>query len=75
MIFFQVNCFFYARSTVTNFVEMSRCKQSPRYLLMGPWIHGIDTCEATVSGEVDFGFEARLDYYYLEQVFMISSLV
>ncbi len=54
----------YARATTTNFVELSRRKQSPMYLVMGPWTHGDPTCEISSSGEVDFGVEAALDEYH-----------
>lgn len=54
----------YARATTTNFVELSRRKRSPMYLIMGPWTHGDVTCEASYSGEVDFGPEAALDEYH-----------
>lgn len=30
----------YTRSTIENFVALSRCKKAPVHLLMGPWHHG-----------------------------------
>jgi uncharacterized protein len=54
----------YARATTTNFVELSKRKTSPMYLVMGPWTHGDPTCEVSHSGEVDFGPEAALDVYH-----------
>ena len=29
----------YARATCENFSALSRCKQSPQHLIMGPWYH------------------------------------
>ena len=54
----------YARATTTNFVELSQRKNSPLYLVMGPWTHGDPTCEISNSGEVDFGADAALDEYH-----------
>ncbi|WP_326613528.1 CocE/NonD family hydrolase [Streptomyces scopuliridis] len=48
----------YVRSTIENFKAMQRLKESPAYLVMGPWTHGL-RC-VTYAGDVDFGQEATL---------------
>ncbi|PVE12394.1 CocE/NonD family hydrolase [Streptomyces scopuliridis] len=48
----------YVRSTIENFNAMQRLKESPAYLVMGPWTHGL-RC-VTYAGDVDFGQEATL---------------
>lgn len=53
----------YARATVTNFTELKKLKKGPYHLIMGPWTHGSDTCESSVSGQTDFGQAAAMDYY------------
>src|SRR3990172_9031041 len=51
----------YAGGTLQNFVELSKQKTSPIYLLMGPWIHGGNT--RSYAGDVEFGLEAaRADF-------------
>ena len=54
----------YARATTTNFMKLSRIKESPMYLVMGPWTHGDPTCEQPFAGEVNFGCESALDEYH-----------
>lgn len=49
----------YVLSAIENFSELGRRKQSPSYLLLGPWTHG-RRC-LTYSGDVDFGSEAPFD--------------
>lgn len=49
----------YVRSTIENFVELQRRKQSPSYLVMGPWTHGQRV--ATFAGDVDFGTESAFN--------------
>ena len=49
----------YARSTTDNYVALSRMKESPVWLIMGPWTHGARS--ASHSGNADFGEGATLD--------------
>ena len=49
----------YVLSCTRNFVELSRRKQSPVSLLMGPWTHGDRSL--SYAGDVDFGPSAILD--------------
>ena len=50
----------YARSTCTNYVELSERKESPQTLIMGPFTHGTGSAEVSHSGDVDFGREAAI---------------
>ena len=50
----------YARNTCESYVALSRMKNSPQRLLMGPWTHA--AYEMTYSGDVDFGVEAAINY-------------
>jgi putative CocE/NonD family hydrolase len=50
----------YARSTVTNYVELSRRKRGPVRLIMGPWTHG--GIDYSYAGDADFGPDAPLGY-------------
>lgn len=50
----------YARNTTESYIRLSALKQSPQYLLMGPWTHG--QYEVTYSGDLDFGTEAHVNY-------------
>jgi len=52
----------YARSTVTNYIELSRRKRSPVRLIMGPWIHGGANLDLSYAGDADFGPDAPLGY-------------
>lgn len=52
----------YARSTVTNYVELSRRKKGPVRLIMGPWIHGGANLDLAYSGDAEFGPDAPLGY-------------
>ena len=54
----------YARNTCECYVRLSRLKQSPQRLLMGPWTHG--GYEVTYAGDVDFGTESHVDYLDLK---------
>jgi uncharacterized protein len=49
----------YVLTSVTNFNALSRLKQSPIHLLMGPWTHGGRS--RTHAGDVDFGAASSLD--------------
>jgi putative CocE/NonD family hydrolase len=49
----------YALSATENFNRLSRCKQGPVRLVMGPWTHGQRS--VTWAGDVDFGPGATLD--------------
>ncbi len=50
----------YARSTCTNYVELSERKESPQTLIMGPFTHGTGSAEVSHAGDVDFGREAAI---------------
>jgi len=52
----------YARSTVTNYAELTKRKQHPPRLLMGPWIHGTANLDLSYAGDADFGPDAALGY-------------
>ena len=52
----------YARSTVTNYVELGRRKKGPVRLIMGPWIHGGANLDLSYSGDAEFGPDAPLGY-------------
>lgn len=52
----------YARSTVANYVELSRRKKSPIRLIMGPWIHGGANLDLPYAGDAEFGPDAPLGY-------------
>jgi len=54
----------YARSTVTNYVELGRRKRGPIRLVMGPWIHGGANLDLANSGDAEFGPDAPLGYNY-----------
>lgn len=51
----------YARATCENYIALSKMKQSPQRLLMGPWTHG--GWPNTFAGDVDFGTHSMLDDY------------
>ena len=50
----------YARNSTECYMKLSRLKNSPQRLLMGPWTHG--QYEITHSGDIDFGLTAHIDY-------------
>ena len=50
----------WTRAMMTHFVELSRRKNGPIKLLMGPWTHGDASVSRTYSGDVDFGADAAL---------------
>ena len=49
----------YIRTATENFRELGRKKNSPAYLVLGPWTHGRRS--DSFAGDVDFGPSARLD--------------
>lgn len=49
----------YPRTVADNYVALSRAKQGPVRLILGPWTHG--NRSTPYSGDVDFGAEATLD--------------
>jgi hypothetical protein len=51
----------YARATAANFAALSKLKRSPQRLVMGPWLHGIETNDPN-SGDAYFG-PAAVDHY------------
>ena len=50
----------YTRSTLDNYVGLSKSKKSDVRVIMGPWTHGTRTLELPYVGDVDFGLEAAL---------------
>ena len=50
----------YARNTTESYAKLSRMKESPQRLLMGPWTHG--QYEVTHAGDIDFGLDSHIDY-------------
>ena len=54
----------YARNTCESYMALSKLKQSPQRLLMGPWTHG--GYEVSHSGDLDFGTEAHINYLDLK---------
>ena len=50
----------YARNTCESYVGLSKLKDSPQVLLMGPWTHG--GYELSYSGDLYFGNDAPIDY-------------
>ena len=59
----------YTRSTLDNFLNLSRIKKQPIKLVMGPWTHGWKTLALSHSGDVDFGPQAVIDYAKLRLTF------
>ena len=49
----------YAGGTTDNYVNLSRMKNGPVSLIMGPWTHGARS--VTYSGNVDFGPESTIE--------------
>ncbi|MDD4869434.1 MAG: CocE/NonD family hydrolase [Kiritimatiellae bacterium] len=45
-------------NATTNFVTLTRTLKSPVYLIMGPWIHGLQSKSS--HGQVDFGPDAAI---------------
>ncbi len=52
----------YARSTVTNYIELSKRKKSPVRLIMGPWVHGPGNMDLSCAGDAEFGPDAPMGY-------------
>ena len=50
----------YARSTCTNYVELTERKESQQALIMGPFTHGTGSAEVSHAGDVDFGRDAAI---------------
>ena len=50
----------------TNFAGLLKSRAGERdprtHLLLGPWVHGVDSTAKTKSGEREFGPEAAIDY-------------
>jgi len=49
----------------TNFAGLLKSRAGKRpetSLLLGPWVHGVDSTEKTKSGEREFGASAAIDY-------------
>ena len=53
----------YTRATVDNFVQLRRRKRGPVRMIIGPWVHGVDSLGESWSGDADFGIDAPLDDY------------
>jgi len=51
----------YARASCENYIALSKLKQTPQRLLMGPWTHG--GWPNSFAGDVDFGLHSMLDSY------------
>ena len=49
----------YAGGTIENYVNLSRLKESPVSLIMGPWTHGAHS--VPYSGDADFGAASTID--------------
>ena len=49
----------YAGGTIENYVNLSRLKESPVSLIMGPWTHGANS--VPYSGDADFGAASTID--------------
>lgn len=49
----------YSRTATDNYLALSKKKQGPVFLIMGPWTHG-DRC-LTYVGDVDFGTASTLE--------------
>lgn len=54
----------YARNTCESYLSLKKIKQSPQYLLMGPWTHG--KYDVTYAGDLDFGTDAQINYQDLK---------
>ena len=54
----------FLRGTIENFVGLSRLKESPVELLIGPWTHSGNT--RTFAGDVDFGADAAITDFHDE---------
>jgi putative CocE/NonD family hydrolase len=48
----------YTDGSIRNYVGLSKAKQSPMKLIVGPWVHGGNTRSA--SGDVEFGAAAAM---------------
>jgi uncharacterized protein len=49
----------WAGNTTANFVALSKAMKGPAYLIMGPWVHGMQASNA--HGQVSFGPEAAIE--------------
>lgn len=54
----------FLRGTIQNYVELSRLKDSPIELMIGPWTHSGN--DETFAGDVDFGKAAAIDDFDLD---------
>ena len=52
----------FLRGTIGNYVALSRLKESPVELLIGPWTHSGNT--RTYAGDVDFGAAAAIEDFH-----------
>jgi putative CocE/NonD family hydrolase len=52
----------FLRGTIQNYVELSRIKESPVEMLIGPWTHSGNT--VTFAGDVDFGEAAAISDFH-----------
>lgn len=48
-------------ATITKYQELTKRHQTPKRLLIGTWLHGVDAYTHSWSGEVDFGIDSPLD--------------
>jgi putative CocE/NonD family hydrolase len=49
----------WARQVTMNYEALVKAKKSPQRLVIGPWVHGMQT--SNVAGEVSFSSDARID--------------
>lgn len=54
----------FLRGTIQSYAELSKLKQSPVELLIGPWTHSGNG--RTYSGDVDFGEEAAIADFFID---------
>lgn len=54
----------FLRGTIGNYVALSRLKDSPVELLVGPWTHSGNT--RSYAGDVDFGAAAAIDDFHAD---------
>ena len=52
----------YTKSTIGNYVGMSKVAESPQRLLVGSWVHGGNTRSS--SGDVEFGPDAAIPDFF-----------
>jgi putative CocE/NonD family hydrolase len=61
--------------TVTNYEGLAAAKDSPQYLMLGPWCHGPLNARKRSAGTVDFGAESYIDWNHLRLAFFDERLM